>query len=290
MRLCHDGKLLQLGQHALSLALRQATSKLVVLVHGSCASERVWNRLGHDHGTALERDLGFTPVYLHYNSGLHVSTNGRAFAAQLERLVAAWPVPLDELVILAHSMGGLVSRSACHYGEVAGHAWRRKLGKLVCLGTPHHGAPLERGGHWVDLLLGVSRYSAPFARLGKIRSAGVTDMRFGCVLDEDWQGRGRFESAGDPRGPLKLPAHVQCYAIAASMAATADGTLAGDGLVPVDSALGRHQKGELTLGFPKAHQWIARNMGHLDLLSREEVYARIRSWCGSPAPRRGRRR
>lgn len=281
MRLRHGGRPLELEQQALRVAFPQAGGKLLVLAHGSCLNDRQWTRLGHDHGAALERDLGFTPVYLHYNSGLHVSANGRAFAALLERLVAAWPAPLDELVIVAHSMGGLVSRSACHFAEAAGHTWRRKLRKLVFLGTPHHGAPLERGGHWVDLLLDISRYSAPLARLGKIRSAGVTDMRFGYVLDEHWEGRDRFAHARDVRSRLELPAGVQCYAIAARKAPGTGGKRPGDGLVPVDSALGRHEKPELTLGFPEAHQWIASGMGHLDLLSRAEVYARIRSWLSS---------
>ena len=281
MRLRHGGHPLELERQALRRALPQATGKLVVLVHGSCRNDRQWTRQGHDHGAALARDLGFTPVYLHYNSGLHISANGREFAELLERLVAAWPRPLDELVIVAHSMGGLVARSACHFGEAAGHAWRPKLRKLVCLGSPHHGAPLERGGHWIDRVLGASRYSAPLARLGKIRSAGVTDMRFGNVMDEHWAGHDRFGHAGDLRGQLALPDGVQCYAIAATKTRRAGGKLSGDGLVPVDSALGRHAKPELTLGFPEAHQWIAYAMGHLDLLSRAEVYETIRSWLSS---------
>jgi hypothetical protein len=282
MRLRHGGHPLELERRALRASFPQAGGKLLVLVHGSCLNDRQWGRLGHDHGAALARDLGFTPVYLHYNSGLHISTNGRAFAELLERLVAEWPAPLDALVIVAHSMGGLVSRSACHFGEAAGHAWRRKLRKLVCLGSPHHGASLERGGHWVDLLLGISRYSAPLARLGKIRSAGVTDLRFGNVLDEHWEGRDRFAHAGDVRTRLKLPAGVECYAIAATRTPREAGRkYASDGLVPVDSALGRHRKPELTLGFPRAHQWIGFGMGHLDLLSRAEVYATIRAWLSA---------
>jgi pimeloyl-ACP methyl ester carboxylesterase len=281
MRLRQGGHPLELERQALRLALPQATRKLVVLVHGSCMNDRQWTRQGHDHGAALARDLGFTPVYLHYNSGLHISANGREFAELLERLVAAWPGPLDELVIVAHSMGGLVARSACHVGETAAHAWRPKLCKLVCLGSPHHGAPLERGGHWIDLFLGASRYSAPLARLGKIRSAGVTDMRFGNVMDAHWAGRDRFGHAGDSRGQLELPQGVQCYAIAATKSRGAGRKLSGDGLVPVDSALGRHAKPELTLGFPEMHQWIAYATAHLDLLSRAEVYETIRSWLSS---------
>jgi pimeloyl-ACP methyl ester carboxylesterase len=281
MRLRHGGHPLELEKQALRAAFPQAGGKLLVLVHGSCLNDRQWTRLGHDHGAALARDLGFTSVYLHYNSGLHISANGRAFAALLERLVTEWPATLDELVIVAHSMGGLVSRSACHFGEAADHTWRRKLRKLVCLGSPHHGAPFERGGHWIDLLLGISRYSAPLARLGKIRSAGVTDMRFGNVLDEHWEGHDRFAHAHDVRNRVELPAGVQCYAIAATKGTEAGGKRQGDGLVPVDSALGRHQKPELTLAFPEANQWVASGMGHLDLLSRAEVYATIRSWLSS---------
>jgi pimeloyl-ACP methyl ester carboxylesterase len=278
MQLRRGGHALEPERKALHALFPQAGSKLLLLVHGSCLNDRRWLRLGHDHGAALARDLDYTPIYLLYNSGLHISTNGRAFAALLEQLVAEWPVPLDELVIVGHSMGGLVARSACHYGEAAAHLWRLKLDKLVCLGSPHHGAVLERSGSWVDLLLGWNRYSAPLARLGKLRSAGVTDMRFGIVLDEHWEGRERFAHAGDPRSQLTLPAGVECYAIAATTAPGARSKLPGDGLVSVDSALGRHRKPELTLAFPETHQWIGFGMGHFDLLNRAEVYTKLRGW------------
>ena len=281
MTLRHDGQPVELGREALRAALPQAGGKLLVLVHGSCMNDRQWNRLSHDHGAALARDLGYTPIYVLYNSGLHVSTNGRELAALLERLVAAWPAPLEEFVILAHSMGGLVSRSACHAGEMERHLWRRQLRKLICLGTPHHGAPLERGGNGLQLLVGISKYSAPLARLGRIRSAGVTDLRFGNVLDEHWQGRDRFAHGGDPRSGLELPRGVTCYAIAATTARKPGGRLPGDGLVPVASALGRHKKPELTLTFPETHQWIGFGMNHFDLLSRAEVYETIRRWLST---------
>ncbi len=280
MRLRRAGRALDLSKEALQAAYPQAGGKLLVLLHGSCMNDLQWRRQGHDHGAALARDLGYTPLYLHYNSGQHISTNGRELDALLERLVSEWPAPVDELVLLAHSMGGLVARSACHYGEA--RAWRSKLTKLVCVGTPHHGAPLERGGHWIDVLLGVSRYSAPLARLGKLRSAGVTDMRFGNVLDEHWAGRDRFGHHGDARDELKLPEGVECYAIAGTLSPEGQSNPFGDGLVPIDSALGRHDASHLTLGFPEAHQWVGYGIGHLDLLSRPEVYATIRSWLSSP--------
>jgi pimeloyl-ACP methyl ester carboxylesterase len=219
-------------------------------------------------------------VHLHYNTGVHVSTNGRAFAALLERLVAAWPRAVDEVAIVGHSMGGLVARSACHTAEAEGRAWRRKLRKLVCVASPHHGAPLERGGNWVDVLLGLSRYSAPLARLGMIRSAGVTDLRFGAVLDEHRDARGRFALGRDLRRELRLPAGVRCYAIAATRTrAPGGGRYAGDGLVPVDSALGRHRNPALTLAFDDT--WLGFGMGHFDLLDRTEVHAVLRAWLAA---------
>jgi PGAP1-like protein len=281
MHLRRDGKPLELTPQGLAAAIPFPSAKVVVLVHGLCMNDRQWQREGHDHGAALGRDLGFTPVYLHHNTGLHISTSGQAFAELLEALVAAWPVPLEELVIVAHSMGGLVARSAHHSGTAAKHRWPRKLSKLVMLGTPHHGAPLERGGHWIDLLLEKTPYTAPLARLGKIRSAGITDLRHGSVVEDDWQGRDRFAHGADRRHPVALPEGVRCYAIAATTGKSAGypGNRApSDGLVPLASALGRHDDPRLALAFPEANQWIAYNTGHLGLLSHPAVYERIRSW------------
>jgi pimeloyl-ACP methyl ester carboxylesterase len=277
----HRSRALHEEPRELREAFPDAGGKLLVLVHGSSANDLQWNRHGHDHGASLARDLGYTPLYLHYNSGRHISTNGRELATLLERLVLAWPAPVEEISILGHSMGGLVARSACLFAEVENLSWRRKLRRLVCLGSPHHGSPLEQGGNWLHVLLGVSAYSTPIQRLARIRSAGVTDMRYGNVLDEHWQGRDRFEHLRDARRNLALPKGVDCYAIAATTAKTMAPRLPGDGLVPVDSALGRHKRHDLDLAFPDAHRWIALGTGHLDLLSKPEVYEKLREWFGS---------
>ncbi len=183
------------------------------------------------------------------------------------------PVPVEEMSILAHSMGGLVARSACHYGAVGGHTWLRHLRKMVFLGTPHHGAPLERGGNWVDVILDASPYTTAFARLGKIRSAGITDLRRGSVVDADWEQADRFARSSRRRTQVVLPQGVTCYAIAASMAdknGSAARKVLGDGLVPVDSALGRHADARRGLALPKSRQWVGYGMNHLDLLDRRK--------------------
>jgi pimeloyl-ACP methyl ester carboxylesterase len=280
------GRPLVLESDALAAALPDAGDKLLVLVHGLCMNDLQWMRDGHDHGAALARDLGFTPVYLHYNSGLHVSINGHALAEKLEALLVHWPRPVRQLTIVGHSMGGLLARSACHYGAQSGHAWLRQLRQLVFLGTPHHGAPLERAGHWVDLVLGATPYAAPFARLGKLRSAGITDLRHGNLLDEDWVGRDRFAHRADGRQRVLLPEGVACFALAATtgqQSGDLKDRLLGDGLVPLDSALGRHAVARKALPFAPERQWIGYGMNHLDLLSRSEVYAQLRDWLAPSA-------
>jgi pimeloyl-ACP methyl ester carboxylesterase len=245
-------------------------------------NDRQWARQGHDHGEALATALDATALYLHYNSGRHVSQNGREFAALLEQALQAWPVPVTELVIIGHSAGGLVARSACHLAATAGQAWLGKLRALVFLGTPHHGAPLERGGRLVDMLFGVSPYVAPFARLGKARSAGITDLRYGNLRDADWQGRDRHAQKRDDRVPTPLPGGVDVYLVAATTANIAGSlrsTLVGDGLVPLGGALGLHRNPRLALaGVPDSHRLVVTKANHWDLLNCAEVDAQLKAW------------
>jgi len=280
MNLRRDGRVLRLERTALRTQIPQAGPKVLVMVHGLCMNDLQWTCGGHNHGEALAKELGWTTVYLHFNSGLHVSTNGRSFASLLETLVDEWPVPVRELAIIGHSYGGLLARSAQHYGTSAGYCWTKKLRRLVFLGTPHHGSGWERHGNSANVLLGLTPYSSPFARIATIRSAGITDLRYGNVLDEDWEGHDRFGHPGDRRRPLPLPTRVRCFAIAANKGgfAAGAGTHLGDGLVNVDSALGRHENAALTLSFSDAARWIAHGVGHWGLLSDSSVYDRIRTW------------
>lgn len=282
MRLRRDGQPLELTREALAAAIPRPSGKILLLAHGLCLNDLQWRRKGHDHGASLAADAGFTPVYLHYNTGLHISTNGRAFAALIETLLRVWPVPVDELVLLGHSLGGLVARSACHYGQVAGHDWTRHLRKIVFLATPHHGSPLERGGNWIDAGLGASPYTAALARLGKIRSAGITDLRHGNLLDEDWEQRDRFaRSKGQQPAAVPLPDGVQCYAVGASIPRETSGLkkhIVGDGLVLLPSALGQHADPGRDLAFPESRRWIGYGMNHFDLLERRDVYERVYRW------------
>ena len=304
MSLRHEGQPLTLDKAALAQRLPGASGKLLVLIHGLCMNDLQWRthdshgtsgalQPAHDHGLQLAADLGYTPLYLHYNTGLHTSTNGRQLAALLEQLLQTWPREVEELTLLGHSMGGLVARSACEQGAQTGCAWPARLKRLVFLGTPHHGAPLERVGSWVDAVLDKQAVTRPFAKIGQIRSAGITDLRHGNVLEADWADADRFESAADTRQLLPLPVAVACYAIAATTVAQGAGSLrpvrqalsrkmVGDGLVPLQSALGLHEDPARCLAFAPENQWIAHGMNHLDLLSRPEVTRQLVDWLGEP--------
>lgn len=207
--------------------------RVLVMIHGSSMHHEHWRWRGHHHGEELAREQGWALASVHYNTGLPVLENGRLLAAALDELADA-----DEIAILAHSMGGLVARAACHAAEAEGRGWRGKLRTLVTLGTPHRGSPIERGGNLVELLLPLTGYSAPLAKLARIRSVGVTDLRYGLDLD--------------------LPAGVRCHAVAAGK----------DVLVPVASAHGAVPAGSCT---------TIPGIDHLQLLGSAEVYAVIRT-------------
>jgi len=276
---------------------RERGGRILLLVHGLCRSDLQWLRKEHDHGASLAGELGFAPVYLHYNSGRAIATNGRELAERLNALVGCWGEPVSEIVVVAHSMGGLVMRSACYFADLSDTArassltWRDKLRKIVFLGTPHFGAPFERGGNWVTLALDKTSYTAAFARLGRVRSAGITDLRYGEVLPQ--REEDRFAPRSGRTVSLPLPRGVACYTVAATLAkgpepapqpgarATAK-TVLGDGLVPLASALGDGADPTRGLAIPAARRYIAYDMNHLDLLDRPEVYAQIRAWLAEP--------
>lgn len=282
----------------------QPTGKILLAIHGLCMNDLQWNAVYKgagrgagrgaseaqpvNHVETIAQDPGYTPVYLRYNSGLHTSQNGHELARQLAQLVKAWPVPIQEISVLVHSMGGLLIRSALHSATQntapSTEDWPRRLKTIVFLGTPHHGAPLERAGNWVDVILGSTPYSRPFAKLGQLRSAGITDLRYGHVLDADWQGHDRFRKKPDSREPLPLPESVACFAVAATIAARR-GSLAdrlvGDGLVPLRSALGQHEVRRHSLAFAKTHQSIVYSTNHMQLLSSPEVTQKLLDWLGS---------
>lgn len=159
-----QGRELTLSRQAIQLAYPDATARIAIFTHGLSCSEHIWTTGAERYycdanvsfGSRLQYDLGFTPLYLLYNSGHHISENGEALAKLIEDLLDVYPCPVEEVLLVGHSMGGLVSRSAAHYAHRASLRWSQRLKHVVCLGTPHLGAPLEQGVHWLSELLNFS--------------------------------------------------------------------------------------------------------------------------------------
>ena len=281
MKFRYQSKTISLDSKSLDETYPTINGKILLMVHGLCMNDIQWTRKEHNHGVALAKELGKTPIYLNYNSGRHISTNGQNFNELLEKLVLHWPVPIEELVIIAHSMGGLVTRSALHYGHQTQKIWTKHLKKIIFLGTPHHGAPLERIGNHLDVILESIPYAKPFAQLGKFRSAGITDLRYGSLIDEDWRGNDRFEVQGDQRQIIPLPKRIECYSIAAiNSKATSPAfyKMMGDNLVDVKSVLGQNKNPAKNLHFKKNNTCVVYENTHLDLLNNPEVYTKIKTW------------
>ena len=247
-----------------------ARPRIAIFIHGLCMSDHHWTPTADGHErTDLPRLVhdaaGFQSLHVCYNSGRTIASNGLALAEQLEALVRHWPVPVAELALIGHSMGGLVARSALHHAELNGYSWPGQTQRLITLGSPHLGAPLERIGDKVDRALTLTPFSAPFARLGAIRSAGITDLRFGHLTQ--------------PGERLLQPRHVRVHAVAATLADDARALKSrtiGDGLVPVGSALGRHRDPEQRL--PTHRTAVVPRTGHLELMHHPSVAGHLRNW------------
>ena len=268
---------------ALGMDLRHdggETDRIAVFVHGLCETDASWRLGGRPtYGERLRGDLGHTPVHARYNTGRHISDNGRALAAALDALVQDWPVEVRELVLVGHSMGGLVARSACHYGERDGLGWTERLRHVVCLGSPHMGAPLERaaarGSHWLSRL----PETAPLARVLTVRSAGVKDLRYGACLEEDWRDVDPDEWGPDRCGDFPFLPSATYYYVGATVAREKDsplGRVIGDALVQFPSASG---DGPLRkLAFEIDHGLHLGGVNHLQLLNHPRVYEQLLGW------------
>ncbi len=297
MALRKPGRDVPIMREALAREYRQPTSRLVLFLHGLCEAEEGWwlgTRSDPDrepdggetpprtYGARLGDDLGFTALYLRYNSGLHISENGRRLSWLLEDLVREWPVEVTEVALVGHSMGGLVARSACHEADEADRRWIRMVEHVVCLAAPNTGSWLEKavnvGGWWMRKL----PEARPFADFLELRSAGIRDLRFGYLRDEDWVDRDpheRLQNHSLPQNPIPGIAY---HFVSGGLTAGEQhpvATVFGDVLVRRESA-----GGPLTAsGEPAGDNRHIQGASHFQLLNDPRVYEHLVEWLGSPA-------
>ena len=276
-----DGHRMVLTAPVLAARFPEASGRLVVFIHGLCCNEHSWQLYADQHRPYGEQlaERGFTPLYLRYNTGLHISLNGRTLSRAIDKLVEHWPVPVTELVLIGHSMGGLVARSAAYKAAKANMGWPQKLSHVLCLGTPHTGAPLEQFVHAATPVLEAFPLSRPLAKVLNVRSQGIRDLRHGFVADEDWKGRPADALNADARTPIPRLETVKYHFIGSSIGVDEHhwlGKAIGDGLVKLPSSTARELADADTAVLYSAH--------HMQLLNHPAIYTQIGQRLGAKKP------
>jgi pimeloyl-ACP methyl ester carboxylesterase len=277
------GRPVPLARRALADVHPGAGGRIVVFLHGLMETEFAWQvgagPDGETYATRLRRDLGCTPVDVRYNSGRHISENGLSLAGLLSELVAEWPAEVESIALVGHSMGGLVARSACHQAAERGDPWVRLVRHAISLGTPHMGAPLAQGVHWMSAALGALPETRPFAAFLRRRSAGIRDLRQGSLVDADWRDcdPDALRAAACQEVPL-LEGATHCFVAATVTRSGRDpvGRLLGDCLVLQPSASGRSRTRRIP--FDEEYGMHVGGTHHLALLNHPKVYERMLGW------------
>ncbi len=252
-------------------AFRGGSSHLVVFLHGLCEDDESWSlgerTRGATYPTRVQAETDGTPVMIRYNTGLHVSENGKHLDVLLQQLVEAWPVAVTRITLVGHSMGGLVARSATNHATASGQSWHHLVRDVVCLGTPHGGAALEKVAHLGSRALRLLPETRPFSTILESRSAGIVDLRHGYISNDEWEGQDLTGQWGlDRIAAAPLP-RADYYFVASSLGASERHPLSsvlGDVLVHVSSATGVTRKGPIVQGarseyVPSAHHFALLN-------------------------------
>ena len=260
----------------LASAFPNATSHVVVLVHGLIESDANWRSAAAeaDLGRSIDDNAALTAVALRYNSGLRISDNGERLSTLLADLDAAWPVPIESIALVGHSMGGLVIRSACYAAESAEMTWLAKVRDVVTMGTPHRGAPLEKFANVAAWALTVAPETRPLADFINGRSAGIKDLRFGAIAKDDWAGVDPDALLRNTVGEHTLPKHIRHHFVAGVVTADPDhplGAVVGDLMVRTSSGTARNH-------LAPTNVTVLGSLRHSDLRHDPRVICHVMDW------------
>jgi len=252
-------------------SFRDATSHIVLFLHGLCESDESWSLGDRSTGSAyaqrIKDDTDGTPVFIRYNTGLRVSENGKHLDWLIRQLVASWPTDVTRITLVGHSMGGLVVRAATNHATASGQTWQHLVRDVICLGTPHTGAALEKVAHMGSRVLHFFPESRPFSAILNARSGGILDLRHGYITKEEWEGQDLTRLWGlDRIAAAPLP-HAEYHFVIATLGATKRhpfSTILGDLLVHFSSAAGIGRSGTVVDGarleyLPSTHHFALLN-------------------------------
>jgi triacylglycerol esterase/lipase EstA (alpha/beta hydrolase family) len=279
------GRRVEPAAGSLASAFPAASPRLVVFLHGLMETEFAWDmgsrETGGSYGDRLIEEIGCSALTVRYNSGRHISENGRSLAELLEEVTAHWPVEVTDIALVGHSMGGLVARGACYQAAVDGFGWVDCVRQVVSLGTPHFGAPLAQAVHLAAAALHALPESRAAGGFLRRRSAGIRDLRSGSLVDEDWSGHDPDALRARACRELPLLEDATHHFVSATVTRDARhpvGRLVGDWLVLEPSACGRGRSRRLA--FRAEHGLHVGGVHHLALLNHPDVYERLRDWLG----------
>lgn len=288
----HQNRRLELCDNHLENLFPAPSSKIAIFVHGLSSHEQLWayprdietptTRLSY--GSLLLRDFDYTPLYLRFNSGLRISKNGRALSSLMDELLNAYPVEVEQIVLIGHSLGGLLTRSACHYGADSASDWVSKVAKIFYLGSPHLGTPWE---DWAqDIFHNMSESEHPVSRkVGQIyeslyesRGAAIKDLRLPHLIDEDWQGDQTAAATSIPW--LESAGHHFIGGTITKDVTHPIGRVVGDGLVHLSSAHGHpdFDRDKPEPGNIEKYSAAISGINHLRLAHAPRVYNHIKRW------------
>jgi pimeloyl-ACP methyl ester carboxylesterase len=290
---------------------QRISNKVIVLIHGLTNLETVWD-LKPDHslsdtvnersdetdqrsenatetdtlsdkdnyGRRIQQEFGFTPFFLRYNTGLSIKENGEKLNTLLSELEAAYPTPIDELVLMGFSMGGLLIRSAQKLAQDKQTDWLNKLSNCYYIGTPHEGSPLEKFGHLTSSIVRhIPRdYISHWADWIDLRSQGIQDLKDGLLHLKDDNTQTVDES--DPYEQSircgSFSAHAQHHFISGALSANKDSLLNkyfGDSLV-------RHTSANPISAPEDSKKAHFNGIPHVPLAHSEKVYQQLEQWFG----------
>jgi pimeloyl-ACP methyl ester carboxylesterase len=300
------------------LRLSEPKQKTVIFLHGLMGDELIWQTGFQDpadgplrYGPRLAAEAGCRALYLRYNSGLHISENGRALSQLLTELVETYPEAIGELVLVGHSMGGLLIRSAGYYGSAhltvpsdqvsAGKLGRKKqlllapcylspetspwlahLRAVFMLGVPHEGSYLEQNGLLVERLLQrINLFPTRFlSQAIARRSNGIKDLGQSLLVDEDWQ-QPDDPALPRPRTVVPLLPGVRYHVLVGDWLRASRPQILreyfGDGLVSAASGQLTSDETELPPGTAGRTARFGQQH-HGGLLYHPEVYQYLRQW------------
>jgi len=287
MAFYHQNQALVLDK-TLSQQMNQPLSnKVIVLVHGLTNLETVWDipseqneSQDDNYGQRLKNEFGFTPFYLRYNTGLGVFENGKKLDELLEELILAYPIEVEDIVLIGFSMGGLLLRCAQKIAvEKKGSAWLDKLHDCFYIGTPHEGSPLEKFGHLTSSLVRrvPKDYINHWADWIDLRSEGIKDLRAGLLhlksvdADSNSLGEESYEKSVQCGSFYQYAHH---YFVSGTLLEKEDSWLnkmMGDSLVKTTSANPR--------AAPENSQYAHFDgMPHIPLAHSNKVYLQLKKW------------